>query len=139
MLFWTMQNIKGEQLTEVRRRFGAWLTKKYGSLAAANTAWGGETPSADQFQDNQGDDLAQGRAGIYIVWHWTQERSGYQGKRLADQLAFFADTMKEFNAETARYLRNDLGCKQLINAGNWRPADPVKLFDVDDIRTARTR
>lgn len=131
MLFWTMQNVKGEQLTQVRRRFGDWLKKKYGSPAAASTAWGGESPGADQFQDKQGDDLAQGLAGIYIVWNWTQGRTGYQGRRLADQLAFFGDTMKDFNAETARYLRSDLGCKQLINAGNWRPADPVKLFDVE--------
>ncbi|MES2459580.1 MAG: hypothetical protein V4671_03295, partial [Armatimonadota bacterium] len=131
MLFWTMQNIKGEQMTEVRRRFGAWLIKKYVSLAAANTAWGGESPGPDQFQDKQGDEFPQGRAGIYIVWHWTQERTGYQAKRLADQLAFFGETMKGFNSEISRYLRSDLKCQQLINAGNWRPADPVKLFDVE--------
>ncbi|MBC8103372.1 MAG: GNAT family N-acetyltransferase [Cytophagales bacterium] len=131
MLFWTMQGVKGEQLTQVRARFGDWLKKKHGSLAAANASWGGQSPAPGEFQDNQGDEFAQGRAGIYILWNWTQERSGYQGKRLADQLAFFGDTMKDFNAEIARYLRRDLGCRQLINAGNWRPADPVKLFDVE--------
>jgi hypothetical protein len=34
-------------------------------------------------------------------------------------------------AEIARYLREDLGCKQLINAGNWKTADPVLLNDVE--------
>ncbi len=131
MLFWTMQNVKGIQLAEVRKRFGDWLKKKYGSLQAANTAWGGEVPAAEQFQDKQGDVFSEGRAGIYIVWHWTQERTGYQAKRLADQLAFFGETMKDFNADIARYLRNDLKCQQLINAGNWRTADPVKLYDVE--------
>jgi hypothetical protein len=131
MLFWTMQQIKGKQLTELRTNYGNWLKKKYGSLEAANTAWGGDHPGPDQFQGNQGDEFPQGRVGIFIVWHWTQERTGYQGKRLADQLAFFAETMKTFNTDMARYLRNDLKCQQLINAGNWRPADPVKLFDVE--------
>ena len=131
MLFWTMQNIKGEQLGEVRKRFGDWLTKKYGGLKAANTAWGGDIPGPDQFQEKQGDAFAEGRAGIYIVWQWTQDQTGYQGRRLADQLAFYADTMKDFNNEMARYLRNDLKCQQLVNAGNWRPADPVKLYDVE--------
>jgi hypothetical protein len=131
MLFWTMQNVKGVQLGEVRSLFGGWLKKKYGSLQAANKAWGGETPDPDQFQDKQGDEFSQGRAGIYIVWHWTQERTGYQAKRLADQLAFFGETMKGFNGDIARYLRRDLKCRQLINAGNWRTADAAKLFDVE--------
>ena len=31
----------------------------------------------------------------------------------------------------ARYLREELGCKQLINAGNWRTADAAKLDDAE--------
>lgn len=131
MLFWTIQGVKGEQLRQLSTKFGGWLKAKYGSLGAANTAWGGEHPGSGDFQDNQGDDFAGGRAGIYIAWHWTQTRAGYQGKRLADQLAFFTDTMRRFNVETADYLRKELGCKQLINAGNWRPADAFRLFDAE--------
>ncbi|MBV9467673.1 MAG: hypothetical protein JOZ57_00330, partial [Abitibacteriaceae bacterium] len=131
MLFWTMQSVKGPQLTELETLYGDWLVKKYGSLDKANAAWGAEHPGADDFQEKQGDDFAAGRAAIYIVWQWTQPQTGYRAKRLADQLAFFGDTMRNFNAEMERYLRNELGCQQLINAGNWRPADPVKLFDVE--------
>jgi len=29
------------------------------------------------------------------------------------------------------YLRKDLGCKQLINAGNWRTADNVRMLDAE--------
>src|ERR1051326_2866708 len=131
LLFWTIQNIKGTQLTELTTLYGDWLKKKYGSLEKANQAWGGEHPGPGDFQDRQGDDAANGRMGIYIVWHMTQNRTGYQARRLADQLAFMTETMRKFNADMAAYLRNELGCKQLINAGNWRPADPIKLFDAE--------
>ncbi len=39
--------------------------------------------------------------------------------------------MYRFNAEIARYLREELGCKQLINAGNWRTVDAIRLNDVE--------
>ena len=41
------------------------------------------------------------------------------------------ETMYRFNQEMARYLREDLGCKQLINAGNWKTADTTRLNDVE--------
>jgi hypothetical protein len=40
MLFWTMQGVKGVQLTAVEKLFAGFLTKKYGSLAKASAAWG---------------------------------------------------------------------------------------------------
>ena len=39
--------------------------------------------------------------------------------------------MYRFNQEMARYLREELGCKQLINAGNWKTADTTRLNDVE--------
>ena len=39
--------------------------------------------------------------------------------------------MFDFNREIERFLREDLGCRQLINAGNWRTADQVILDDVE--------
>ncbi len=131
LLFWTGQDIKGEQLARLQARFGVYLTKKYGSLVKANAAWGGETPGTDEFQAKQGDAFDKGKVGIYIVWQWTQKQSGYRQKRLSDQLAFYTETMRDFNAETGKYLRETLGCKQLVNAGNWRPADPTLLFDAE--------
>ncbi|HEX8832994.1 MAG TPA: hypothetical protein VF719_02275, partial [Abditibacteriaceae bacterium] len=61
----------------------------------------------------------------------TQQQTGYKALRLADQLQFFGETMRDFNADMVRYLREELGCKQLINAGNWKTADPVLLNDVE--------
>jgi hypothetical protein len=123
MLFWTMQNVKGRQLELLGEQFGKWLARKYGSLAAAQRAWRGDAKAED--------DLAHGKVGIYIVWEWTQEREGGRKTRLDDQLQFFAETMYRFNQEMARYLREDLGCRQLINAGNWKTADTTRLNDVE--------
>jgi hypothetical protein len=39
--------------------------------------------------------------------------------------------MHRFNGDCERYLREELGCKQLINAGNWRTADAAKLDDAE--------
>ncbi|OJW06997.1 MAG: hypothetical protein BGO49_27510 [Planctomycetales bacterium 71-10] len=123
MLFWTMQAVKGRQLEYLGERFGEWLAKKYGSLDRAKAAWDGDAMD--------GDDLARGKVGLHIVWEWTQPRAGGRKKRLDDQLQFYGETMHRFNAETARYLREELGCQQLVNAGNWRTADATRLDDVE--------
>ena len=39
--------------------------------------------------------------------------------------------MFDFNREIERYLREDLGCRQLINAGNWKTADQTVLNDAE--------
>ena len=39
--------------------------------------------------------------------------------------------MRKFNFETAAYLRDELGCKQLINANNWRTADLAMTQDAE--------
>ena len=123
LLFWTEQSIKGKQLELLGKQFGDWTKAKYGTLQAALRHWdGGGLPE---------DDPARGVLGIHIVWQFTQPRSGGFKKRLDDQLQFFAETMYRFNAEIARYLREDLGCKQLINAGNWKTADSIRLNDVE--------
>ena len=123
LLFWTEQSIKGKQLELLGKQFGDWTKAKYGTLQAALNHWdGGGLPE---------DDPAHGVLGIHIVWQFTQPRSGGFKKRLDDQLQFFAETMYRFNAEIARYLREDLGCKQLINAGNWKTVDSIRLNDVE--------
>ena len=123
LLFWTEQSIKGKQLELLGKQFGDWTKAKYGTLQAALNHWdGGGLPE---------DDPARGVLGIHIVWQFTQPRSGGFKKRLDDQLQFFAETMYHFNAEIARYLREDLGCKQLINAGNWKTVDSIRLNDVE--------
>ena len=39
--------------------------------------------------------------------------------------------MRRFNSEMAAYLRDELGCKQLINANNWRTVDMVMTQDAE--------
>ncbi|MGC8638269.1 MAG: hypothetical protein ACP5XB_00145 [Isosphaeraceae bacterium] len=123
MLFWTMQNVKGTQLQFLGKLFGKWLTKKYGSIDRALQAWDGDRMPED--------DPAQGMLGIHIIWEWTQPSRGGRRRRLDDQLEFYAETMCRFNQEMARYLREELGCKQLVNAGNWKTADQTRLGDVE--------
>ena len=127
LLFWTCQGIKGAARTELRRQFGAFAKQKYGSLEAAATAWDHAAVSGDQ---DRPDDFAHGEAALYLTWELTQRRGAAgQQQRCADQMQFLAETMCAFNRMIGDYLKNDLGCKQLINAGNWRTADNVTMLD----------
>ncbi len=123
MLFFTINQLYGTQLEILRRLFGEWLAERYGSVDAARKHWGNTKVNGDAFE--------RGLVGIANVWEWKQPRKGAFKRRLDDQLQFFAETMYRFNAEIANYLREELGCKQLINAGNWRTADPILLNDVE--------
>lgn len=129
LLFWTSQKMKGLARKELRRQFAEFLTKKYGALAKASHAWEGATVPGDQ---DSPDDFANHQAALYIVWEMTQRRGGAgHQKRLSDQLQFFTETMHNFNGMMGAYLRNELQCKALVNAGNWRTADNVKLLDAE--------
>jgi len=44
-------------------------------------------------------------------------------------MRFVGEKMRAFNAEIERFLREDIGCPALVNAGNWRTADQVRLLD----------
>jgi hypothetical protein len=130
MLFWSMQSVKGQALLNLRKLYGDWVVKKYGSFQKAQSAWRG--------YKHEDDDFAAGRPGMFIVWELTQDARNKKGNgegreaRLADQAEFMGRMQYDFNREIARYLREELGCKQLINAGNWRSADQVILDDGED-------
>ena len=122
LLFWTAQGIKGAAATELRKQFAAFATKKYGSLDKAKEAWGGTAVEGDNFANNE--------AGLYIIWELTQRRGGDgQQKRCADQMQFTTETMYNFNKSIDEFIHGELGCKALINAGNWRTADNVTMLD----------
>lgn len=129
LLFWTSQGIKGSAKQELRRQFGAFLDKKYGSLQKAAQAWNGAAPSPDQ---DGPDNFATGQAALYIIWELTQHR-GTEGqqRRCADQMQFFTETMYNFNRAIGQYLKDELGCKQLVNAGNWKTADDATMLDAE--------
>ncbi len=123
LLFWTFNSIQGEQRRRLSKLFGDFLIGKYGSLAKAKKAWGGA--------DNKDDNLADGIVALDNIWELTQERSGAQARRLDDMTEFLSRTMFDFNRNMEKFLREELGCKQLINAGNWQTADMVKLNDAE--------
>ncbi len=123
MFFWTMDAIKPPQKRLLGRKFAAWLVAKYGSLDAASDNWDGVGAA--------GDDFAAGEVGIMPVFDWTRPQHGGTGRRLADQLEFFADTQRRFYAQMVKFYRQELGCRQLINASNWITADAVRLGDVE--------
>jgi hypothetical protein len=129
LLFWTSQNIKGSARKELRRQFGEFAKKKYASLEKARIAWQGAAPTPDQ---DGPDDFLHGEAALYIVWELTQRRGGPgQQQRCADQMQFFTETMSRFNRQIGDYLKKDLGCRPLVNAGNWRTADNVRMLDAE--------
>lgn len=123
LFFWTVNNLKGAPREMFKRQYGAWLTKRYGSLPAASQRWQGNTLA--------GDDLAGGKVDFHNIWEMTQVREGGMKARLDDQTRFWAETQRNFYAEIRRYLRDDLGCKQLVNASNWKTADTARLYDVE--------
>jgi len=123
LLFYTAQNIKGKQAELLGRQFGDWLKTKYGTLDDAVRAWDNVTVKEDR--------PAQGIVGLLLVWEWTQPRQGGRKKRLDDQLQFYAETLYRFNREIERYLHEELGCQQLVNANNWKSVDAVKVDDAE--------
>ena len=123
LLFWTQQRIQGPQLELLSRRFGAWLTREHGDLARRLEAYGKAREELD--------DPAKGVAGVMGVWHLTQQASGGRALRIRDQLRFFGELQRSFYADMGAYLRDELGCGQLLNATNWRTANDARLKAVE--------
>ncbi len=133
LLFYTFNKIPEPQLRKLAVRFAAWLEQKYGSLQAAEAAWGGaalwdERPPLE-------DDFAHGLVGFASIanaTHPTVTRlSENRRARMADQVAFLVHAMCDFYRDIIRFLRTDLGCGQLIMTGNWRPADRALMLDAE--------
>ncbi|WP_319592473.1 T9SS type A sorting domain-containing protein [uncultured Draconibacterium sp.] len=122
LFFWTIQNIKPELKTRIKKKFYSWLIDKYGSINEAQNQWGNVQLSEDN--------VTTGEMDIYIIWEATQEQSGAKQKRLSDQMQFMAETQYEFYKEMADFYRS-LGCKQLINGNNWKTANAARLLDTE--------
>jgi lysophospholipase L1-like esterase len=137
LFFWTFDTLPPAQKRALGTRYGSWLTKKYGTLEGAQKFWatGGDRAGAPSAAPAavEGDDFAQGVAAMYPTWEFTQSSSNTpadKARRKADQMQFLATTMREFNADIARYVRG-LGAKCLINSTNWRPADTLRMGDAE--------
>lgn len=124
LLFWTVDAIQGPQRAALERRFAAFAAVKHGSLVAALKAW--------DYHRVKGDDASNGRLALAEMWRLTQwPVPAAERARLADQTEFYARTQHEFNRRTVAYLRQELGLKALINAGNWKTASDERLGDAE--------
>lgn len=124
LLFWTLQGLQGKDLDLLLGQYRDWLLAKYGSGETILQAWQGSTL--------EGDDPTQGRWGLLPIWQMTQPvTDSGQTQRLADQTEFLTTTMTDFNRRMVEFLRQDLGVKALINANNWKTADPARLNDAE--------
>ena len=131
LLWWGFSSIGGDARNMLRHLFAEFLTKKYGSLEKARQAW------HNYVSEVLPDAWDQGLPGLMHTWDLTRDAREKKSKipgfeqRTADQTEFAARLMHKFNSEMATYLRNELGCKQVINAGNWRTADMVLSQDAE--------
>lgn len=122
VFFWTIQNVKEPVKKIIRQKFYNWLVDKYGGIDEAQQAWGNRTLEDDNPE--------AGEMDIYIIWFATQDQSGSLDKRLTDQIEFMAEIQHGFYQEMYDYYRS-LGCKQLINATNWKTANAARLLDTE--------
>lgn len=124
LFFWTSQNMAEPQKKRLAKHFGSWLAGKYGSAAAAFAAWEGARP-------HEHDDPEAESVGVFDVYHLTQDWEGGMKARIRDQTEFLGRFQRDFYDSMGRFLRDDLGCRQLLNATNWRTADDRKLKAIE--------
>jgi hypothetical protein len=122
LLFWTAQRLPDPYRQVLADRFTAWLTRKYGSTAAAIAAWGDGWKGSDPL-----DDFEHGRVACLRIYDLTLDGEGAHARRLNDTAQFLAEFQREFYVSMGSFLRDELGCKQLLNATNWRTANDSKL------------
>ncbi len=127
LLFHTFSSLPEGPRQRLCKRYGDWLTEKYGSLDKALAAWQGTKHPKDDFAD--------GQAGMYAIWEFNSPYGDNpppgKAKRMADQLHFMSWLEHKFYADMEKYFREELGCKQLVNACNWKSGDPVLMDDLE--------
>ncbi len=123
LLFWTFRTITGGPRKLLEQKFGTWAAGKYGSVDAALVAW--------DKQAVEGDAAAEGRLGLEHVYQFTLDEPQINALRVRDQLEFMVELQRQFQVDMVDYLRNELGCRQLIFATNWTTADKVRLDDLE--------
>ncbi|TCC98969.1 beta-galactosidase [Pedobacter psychroterrae] len=123
VFFWTMGSIKPALAKMAGQQFSEWLKAKYGSLAAVKQRWG--TAS------HKDDDFASGIIGLNHIYELTIPASPGVSERLKDQTEFYAHIQRTFYDDMAKYYREELGCKQIINGNNWRTASQSRLLDLE--------
>ena len=121
LLFYTVDAILPNLKSEMGAGFFQWAKNKYGNIDTAFSRWNGVTIA--------GDNKAEGKLGLYIIWEATQVQAGGKAKRLSDQVQYYSEQQRNFYSEIRDHYRA-MGCKQLINANNWIPAGE-KMIDAE--------
>ena len=122
--FWTFRqsNMPTHRWENFTKLYGDWLTRKYGSIAAAIKAWG------DVQED--GDFPAEGRMQLYGAWQMTTEgvdSTPQRRKRIGDQVQFLTENMRGFYGQAATFFREKCGYDGLVSCSNWHTADARML------------
>lgn len=120
LLFWTFEKIKDKNRALLEKQFTGWLEKKYGSPDGVRSAWGNENIPGD----------TETQFAFLPAWQLLPTGNG-NTQRSADQTEFLTQTMRQFYAGTTKFLREEVGFKPLINAGNWRPLSEPTMFDAE--------
>ncbi len=129
LLFWTLNGVAGPDRDLIEHRFSDWLIKRYGSLEAAQEAWN-HAAAVDAPTEDRPEAGMMALPNLYELTLAPHGPAGLQ-RRYADSTEFLTETMRDFNAMIAGYVKNDLGARQLINAGNWRTASMTYLNDAE--------
>ncbi len=127
LFFWTINGVLPSLKQTIQEKFFNWAVAKYGTINDALAAW--ENTNLPE------DDVAGGRLEIINIWYATDDPNvpaptpGFH-KRLTGQMNFFAEVQRGFYQDIHDYYRS-IGCKQLINASNWKTASAIRLFDLE--------
>lgn len=120
--FWTFtpyENIPEPQTIQLEKRFGRWLTRKYGSVAEALRRWGAEAV--------RGDVANEGRAGFIGIWQMANDKT----LRANDTRQFLTEDQKLFFSEQTKFLKEEIGFKGSIYGSNWVTGDARTLGPLD--------
>ncbi len=119
--YWT-DRIKGGPKRILETMFANFAKGKYGSIEKAFAAWKQTKIS--------GDAAAEGRLGLYRHWVLEQWPAEGEPRRVRDQLEFMSQLERGFFEDMKRYLKDELGAKQIIGASNFGSAGERRLGDL---------
>ena len=131
LFFWTFnptRDVLKDRMPLLEKRFGEWLTAKYGSLQKAVAAWGpGKYP--------EGDNLPAGLVAMYPAGTLTDADwavAGRNPERAQDQARFMTELMRNWYGGMKGWMRNEVGYDGLVVASNWKTADERVLGPLDE-------
>jgi len=127
LFFWTMQSLAEPYREVLSDHFSAWLVTKYGSTAEAWKTWGDGFKGQDAFDDPNGDKSGKERIACLKIYDLTTDSEGAMALRQRDTAQFLAEFQHDFYGRMGKFLRDELGCRQMLNATNWRTANDTKL------------